>query len=275
MIDATERVPSAQSHRLFFCFLSLLGAASACAKPVVNTETARETPPPATIVDIQDRASDAATEPYPLPNTNQKLVNDHGDGFEPLYGTRNVRAVLAGTLYRGGANNKYFRYGVRDNRNPLPDLGLQNLCEEGFSTAVYLYSTNYETAPKKVDCVNRRTGASHTLKYEQIGPYNEASVRELLSIVYRKLKNPTEGPAYFHCWNGWHASGLISAYTLRQFCGVSGAEAVSYWDANTDGNNTDPAFATIRKNIRDFTPYSDLQLTSAERAAVCLPLTRR
>lgn len=214
----------------------------------------------------------AVNDRYELHSTTQKLINDRGDGYDSLYGTRNFRAVLAGVLYRGGANNKYNRYGARDNRNPLPDVGLRNLCEEGFATAVYLYPDHYETAPPKVDCVDRRTGRPNTLAYEQVGPYNERSVRDLLALVHRKAKNPAEGPAYFHCWNGWHASGLISAYALRQFCGLSGDEAVKYWDANTDGNNTDPAFAKIRANIRAFTPYADLELTPAERENLCLPL---
>ncbi len=211
---------------------------------------------------------------YNLKTPDQKLVTNQGEGYENLYGTRNLRPILANTVYRGGANNKYNRYSTRSNQNPLPTIGLDNLCKEGFEHAVYLYSNNFSTAPKKVHCVNRRTGKANSLEYLQIGPYNEKSVREILSIIHQKVKNPGAGAAYVHCWNGWHASGLISAYTLRQFCGVSGADAVKYWDRNTDGNNTDPAFASIRNNIRRFVPHSDFNLTTAERNRVCLPLAR-
>lgn len=210
---------------------------------------------------------------YALHSTHDKLVDNHGDGYENLYGVRNLRVVLANVLYRGGANNAFNRYGKRDNSNPLPTLGLENLCKEGFDTAVYLYATNYGKAPKKVDCVNRKTGKPNTLVYEQISPYNEKSIREALTLVYKKVKERSAAPVYFHCWNGWHASGLISAYSLRQFCGMSGADAVKYWDLNTDGNNDEPAFKKIRADIQAFVPYADYQLAPDERKELCLPMT--
>lgn len=184
-----------------------------------------------------------------------------------------MRTVLADVFYRGGANNKYNRYGSRDNRNPLPTIGLENLCQDGFDTAIYLYDTGYETAPKKVDCISRRDGKPNSLEYLQISPYNTKAVREALSIAYRKIKQHSTAPAYYHCWNGWHASGLISAYALRQFCGTSGEDAVKYWDLNTDGFNTEPSFEKIRKNIRDFVPFTDFVLTAEERERICLPAT--
>src|SRR4051812_16425061 len=67
---------------------------------------------------------------YNLPNSSAKLVDNYGNGYEDLYGTRNVRAVLSGILYRGGANNYYHKVEPRDNHNPLPDDGLENLCKE-------------------------------------------------------------------------------------------------------------------------------------------------
>lgn len=249
--------------------IALCALVSSCAtsRPVHAEETPKEiSAPPAEDL--------APKERYGLKSTHAKLIDNQGNGHDDLYGVRNLRTVLANTLYRGGANNYYNRYGKRDNRNPLPTMGLENLCKDGFDTAVYLYTTNYESAPKKVDCVDRKTGKPNSLVYEQISPYNEKSIREMLNIVYTKVKAPGSAPAYFHCWNGWHASGLISAYSLRQFCGLSGADAVKYWDLNTDGNNTDAAFKAIRQSIRDFVPYSDFKLTSAEQKKLCLPTER-
>jgi hypothetical protein len=246
--------------------------AFSCSTGAVKAQETDETPASAA-VSVPERL--APKDPYLLRSSNQKLVDNRGNGYDDLYGIRNFRAVLAGVMYRGGANNKFNRYGARDNHNPLPDLGLQNLCKEGFDTAVYLYSDNFETAPPKVDCVDRRTGKPNSLEYVQIGPYNEPAIRKLLSIVHRKIKDRSEGPAYFHCWNGWHASGLISAYALRQFCGVSGTEAVKYWNLNTDGYDDEPAFEKIRKRIRDFVPYTDLALTAEEKKSLCLPMTAR
>jgi hypothetical protein len=219
-------------------------------------------------------ASTAPRDPYGLTSLTEKRVDNRGQGHEPLYGTRNFRAVLAGRLYRGGANNRYHRDSPRDNRNPLASSALKNLCEEGFESAVYLYSTNFSSAPTKVDCVRRGDAKPNTLIYQSLSPYRESHVREMLVATQTRLRQPSAGPAYFHCWNGWHASGLISAYALRQFCGMSGAQAVRYWDLNTDGNHRDPAFEKLRKQIRDFVPYSDLVLAPREKEAFCLPLTR-
>lgn len=217
--------------------------------------------------------SEAAEDRFGLLSTHEKRVDNLGNGYEKLYGTRNFRAVLANVLYRGGANNKNYREGPRPNRNPLPTQGLKSLCEQGFDTAVYMYSAGFETAPRKVECTDEKTGLPATLDYLQIGPYAEASIRELLEITARKIRaGGTLKGSYYHCWNGWHASGMISAYSLRQFCNYSGDQAVKYWDLNTDGNYTDPAFEKLRAQIRDFKPYEDLKLTTEESAKLCLPM---
>ena len=64
-----------------------------------------------------------------------------------MYGTRNFRVILHGVAYRGGGNNYYHRSDKRNNKNPLPMDGLNNLLENGFSTSVYLYNENFETSP--------------------------------------------------------------------------------------------------------------------------------
>ena len=216
-----------------------------------------------------------AIDRYGVRSSNDRLVDNKGEGHEALYGVRNFRAVIANTLYRGGGNNSTNRYGKRPNRNPLPAQGLENLCREGFDTAVYMYSEGFADAPKKVSCIDRRTGKSNTLDYLQMGPYKPASIREMLELVHRKAKDGGNGnvaPVYFHCWNGWHASGLIAAYALRQFCDYSGDQAIAYWNLNTDGNDRDPNFEKLRKQMRDFRPYSDLRLSPAERERLCLPM---
>ena len=38
-----------------------------------------------------------------------KIVDNRGDGFKELYGTRNLRPILHGVAYRGGANNYYHK----------------------------------------------------------------------------------------------------------------------------------------------------------------------
>jgi hypothetical protein len=204
---------------------------------------------------------------YHLSHTSQKLVDNRGRGYEPLYGTRNFRYVLRNVVFRGGANNQMHRTSPRDNRNPLPVDGLKNLCAEGFGTAVYLYSRNYSSAPSEVKC--RRTGAGDgRLAYLRLSPVSRTELRRILETIHAAILKPDEvGPVYLHCWNGWHASGLASAVALRQFCGLDADTAVQYWERNTDGHNKEDA--GFREQIRDFAPYRDLDIPTARRRDVC------
>ena len=207
---------------------------------------------------------------FGLHNPNDKLVDNEGNGDNALYGTRNVRAVLNGVVYRGGGNNAYNRHGIRNNQNPLPTEGLNNLCEEGFGQAVYLYTTRFGTAPKLVNCKSVRTG-DHKLDYSQITALaNPGEMKKILSLVNDRLQNPqSTDPIYLHCWNGWHASGYVSALILRQFCGTSPDEAVAYWNRNTDGVNKGSHYEYIRGLIRAFKPYSEFSISKELRDKIC------
>lgn len=206
---------------------------------------------------------------YHLANTSQKLVDNRGRGYEPLYGTRNFRLVLRSVLFRGGANNAMHRTAPRDNRNPLPVDGLKNLCAEGFGTAVYLYSRNYSSAPAEVKCRRNGSGAGR-LAYLRLSPVSRSELRRILERVHAAILRPAEvGPVYLHCWNGWHASGLASAVALRQFCGVDADTAVQYWERNTDGHNRENGYAGFREQIREFVPYRDLDVAAERRRQIC------
>lgn len=205
-------------------------------------------------------------ERYALKSATQKLVDNYGRGNESLYGVRNFRAVLNGIYYRGGANNVYHRSNKRDNMNPLPDDGLQNLCEEGFGTAIYLYSKNYSTAPKNTRC---RTfeNVDNDLNYHQASVLNgNAQIKRVLSLIYDHIRDPRLGPIYAHCWNGWHASGLAAATALRQFCGFSAEQAVQYWNQNIDKHEVGEG---VRRRIRQFVPYPEFQISEEEKKAIC------
>jgi hypothetical protein len=204
---------------------------------------------------------------YQLTSTSQKLVDNFGDGFEPLYGVRNFRMVLRGILYRGGANNAYNKYQKRENQNPLPTMGLQNLCSQDFKTAVYLYETNFSTAPQKVSCTNTRSEKSQ-LNYLQITGLDESNTNTILEMIYKAIKGQGPSPIYMHCWNGWHASGLVSTLALRQFCGLSASEGLQYWIKNTDGNSD--GYTAIKARIQNFKPLSQFQISQAEQKEICL-----
>ena len=135
--------------------------------------------------------------------------------------------------------------------------------------AIYLYTRNFETAPKSISCTTRK-GEKNTLKYENYW-YNDLELnKEILKIVHTKIKGEDVTPIYAHCWNGWHASGLIAALALRQFCNVSPERAVSYWMRGADGtaDNT-KAYDSLKRKIRNFTPSPSLTLTESERSLFC------
>lgn len=207
---------------------------------------------------------------YKLKNASEKLIDNEGNGYDRLYGLRNMRSVLNGVYYRGGANNYFNKHKKRANTNPLPKEGLVNLCKAGFTRAVYFYDKNYETARKVTKCrLSDRT--ENTLEYLQISPLNyvKEDLDRLHAYFFDHVRHPRLGPIYGHCWNGWHASGYVAATTLRQFCDYSAEQAVAYWDVNTDGINTEPGYENIRQAVRDFTPNPNMRLTAEEKKILC------
>lgn len=194
---------------------------------------------------------------FGLTNLYDRAINDQGKGVSELYGTRNFRVVLRHTLYRSGGNNTYLPT-PRANQNPLPQVALDNLCKAGFQTAVYNYTTNFGTAPKSVSCTQG------TLQYKQIDP--KSKDKELLTLVKWHIDN--NKVILNHCWNGHHASGLASAYSLMQFCGWGNTEALTYWMKNTDGDNGS-TYESIKQRIRVFKAYPDLLITKEKQQEIC------
>tara|TARA_B110000285_G_scaffold25376_1_gene24376 strand:+ start:252 stop:1964 length:1713 start_codon:yes stop_codon:yes gene_type:complete len=215
--------------------------------------------------------SDYYVNRYKEPDLMYKVIDNFGNGFDSLYGTRNMRTILHGVAYRGGANNYYHKTNKRKNNNPLPDDGIANLCQEGFSHSIYLYKNNWDTAPEyeTCDCVNQ---TQNDMEYSQYDYYDKAHIKEMLELIYVSATDPNTGPVYLHCWNGWHASGFISAVILKQFCGFSDLDATSYWDLGTDGANTSPRYNSIRKKIMDFEPYPEFKLEDSLGNKLCAPM---
>ena len=197
-----------------------------------------------------------------------KITDNRGDGFDSLYGTRNMRTILHGVAYRGGANNYFHKTAKRNNHNPLPDDGIRNLCSEGFSASIYLYRQNFETAPPKDTC-GCVDGGWNEHNYYQFDYNDQDHIYQALKLVYDAAVNDSIGPVYLHCWNGWHASGLLSALSLQQFCGFDKWQAINYWDLGTDGANNSPRYQTIREIIKNFEPYPDLMIKDSLGNKIC------
>ena len=210
-------------------------------------------------------------ERYNEKDLMHKVTDNYGNGFDSLYGTRNLRPILHGVAYRGGANNYFHKENKRHNHNPLPDDGVRNLCQEGFSASVYLYRQNFDTAPVSDTCACV-SGGWNNHKYYQFDYNNKEHIYDALKLVYETAVNDSIGPIYLHCWNGWHASGLLSALSLQQFCGFDKWQAINYWDLGTDGANNSPRYQVIREIIKEFEPYPDLIISDSLGNRICPPM---
>ena len=198
---------------------------------------------------------------YGVECLNEKITDNFGENFSELYGTRNMKTILYGIAYRGGANNYYHNINKRDNQNPLPDDGLRNLNREGFSYAVYLYGKNWNTTQKQYVYKN------DTLKYIQNSVMSKKTQMEIMAMIYDRIQEPSLGPIYLHCWNGWHQSGYVAAITLMQFCDYTAKEARQYWEKNTDGDYK--KFENIKKMIAEFKPFNEYRILKETQAIIC------
>lgn len=170
-------------------------------------------------------------------------------GAKAKYGLDNFKMVMPGVLYRGGGTGP---------RTPLATAPLQALCNEGFSAAVYVYGKGWRGA-RSVNCGNGQL-TYVSKRWDHLNEQREI-LEELHDIIQRG-----RGAMYVHCWYGVHASGYIVATALMQFCGLSSAQAVAYWNSNVPRTIQYPK---VQARIRAFKPYSDLQISAAERTRVC------
>ena len=200
---------------------------------------------------------------YGVTDVLTKLTDNQGKGRKDLYGTRNFRVVLNGVAYRGGGNNYYHFTNPRDNKNPLPLEGLYNLANEGFSKAVYLYTTNFDS----VNTTFISSNLQDTLHYVQVGGNTREEQDSIISFAYQAIINKDVGPVYYHCWNGWHQSGFVSTILLKQFCGYDSEKSVHYWEDATDGWNN--GYDRIRDAIRNFVPFDKYPISKQVRDAIC------
>lgn len=200
---------------------------------------------------------------YKAECVSDKITDNRGEGYSELYGTRNMRPILHGVAYRGGANNFYHKIAKRENRNPLPEDGLDNLCNEGFSKAVYLYATNFSSSKK----IAVSASGKDTLQYIQNSGMSREGLRSLMLDILDIIKNPDKGPIYFHCWNGWHQSGYVSSAILMQFCGISNEQAFDYWMKNTDGVNK--GYENVKALVRSFKVFDDIKIDDSVKKQIC------
>lgn len=250
-------------HLLFLLFISISVVNLSQSKTLISNDSVQKESDSLSPIFYKDR--------YNETDLLKKITDNYGNKEDKLYGTRNLRPILHGIAYRGGGNNYYHKTDKRKNQNPLPDDGLINLCKEGFSKSVYLYQRNFDSAYNKVQC-NCIDGAENNVEYLQLDYFDKNHVYEMVKMVYESATIDSIGPVYLHCWNGWHASGYISAILLKQFCGYTNLQATSYWDIATDGANQSPRYRTIRDQINDFVPIEEFKISDEMGNAICPPM---
>ncbi len=212
----------------------------------------------------------AQKDVFGLDSVQTKLVNNKGEGPDSLFGVRNMRVVLNNVLYRGGSNNFHRKESEPKtyNSHPLPYWGIDNLRKSGFGGAIYLYSKYFtqDYPQNKIDSL-----AALDFNYQCLPSLNEQVVKSIFTDINKRIYSKESAPIYIHCWNGWHQSGMLSAFTLMQFCGISNQQALKYWEQNTDGNFK--GFPAVKTKILEFKPYKEFQTDSITRARICPCMT--
>jgi hypothetical protein len=180
--------------------------------------------------------------------TSTDLILNANQMNQSIKDLKNFKVVMPGVLYRGGNSS--------GGAVPLTTKGLSALCEKGFSQAVYMYPDAFTQAGSKSCAIDYTTFGGAIRDRSKI----EGFLKRVFDVIVNK-----KGPLYVHCWNGWHASGEMAAMALMQFCGWNGAKAADYWQANVG----DKAYPSIQQRIQNFQPFSELQISSEQRAEIC------
>ena len=172
------------------------------------------------------------------------------------YGVSNLRMVMPGVLYRGGSTA-----GTENNRAPLLSSTQQALCNGGFSAIVYGYGNNWHGGSgQSISCSNGQ--ATYVSKrWDHPGEIHDA-MKELHDIITQQ-----KGAMYVHCWYGVHASGTLASAALRQFCGLSGDQAVRYWESTVPSRSL--WYPNVLSAIRNFQPDPALSISEEEKKRVC------
>ncbi len=173
-------------------------------------------------------------------------------GTKAKYGTDRFRMVMPGTLYRGGSSGS---------KGPLSNSSLQALCKDGFKVAAYVYGSgwNHSNTTQLITC--NKNEMSYLMRRWD----HPREVHQLLEKLHH-LITTEEGPMYVHCWYGVHASGYVATVALMQFCNLSPAQGVAYWNSNVPQKLQ---YTKVQNRIRNFKPDPALQLTSEQQARVC------
>ena len=157
-------------------------------------------------------------------------VDNNGDGDMGLYGTRNFKMVLKGLLYRTGANNVNDKTNPRELENPMPDIGLKNLCQKGVYETFALLPFGMDEAPKSLSCASLDDGEQRQMYYNHRSFWSPENRLLIFRMIVLSAKYPSKGAIVLQDLDGSSVVGMMSAIALMQFCDWTTAEALTYFD---------------------------------------------
>lgn len=158
---------------------------------------------------------------------------------------KNIQHILGGLVTRAGV----------EKQQPLNAQELNTLCEAGYTQAYFFYSG---AGDQKINC-----SGGKSIHYRSM---NQNTAKDLINENIAKGLTTGE-KTFIHCNNGAHATGFTAAVALRQFCGLSGEQAVKYWNDSLGGYPLqEPNRTSVHNKIRAFVPT--LNLNSAQKAAL-------
>jgi len=189
------------------------------------------------------------------------LIDNSGAGYTDLPSLRNMRVILKNVAYRGGVENIQGGGGVM---HPLSITAIKGLSEQGFERSEYLYSRKFDEQfdRKRLDSL-----AGAGFSYICTPELEDADVLRILTELKQRAEDPHPRPVYYHCWNGRHQSGMLSAMVLMQFCGLTNEQGLAYWHECTNGD--DKGYQKVKHRVATFERIPQLVLDEETRKRVC------
>lgn len=165
---------------------------------------------------------------------------------------KNPQQVLGALLTRAGVANM----------KSLDHSELVELCESGYTEAYFVYPGAND---QRVSC------SRGTIHYRSVSDYRSP---ETMNVILEAINSglQTGSKSFVHCYNGAHASGFVAAVVLRSFCGLSGDQAVNYWDRTLNGYPLEePNRSRLMARIRAYPVRGELELSEAQKSRFGCP----
>jgi hypothetical protein len=139
----------------------------------------------------------------------------------PLYAqqVKRVTTVINGRLSRAGSS---------PGRQAYNDAALRDLCEQGYTLAIYVYGG------AKAHDVSCSRG-----KISYLSMSNWARPQSILNRIGQEFS--AGGKVMVHCWYGVHASNIVTSLALNRFCGFNGQQAASAFKAGVPNKSLPPS----------------------------------